>query len=591
MINLRRLIGGDREEEVNPQVTAGGRDLRDSLAAVDELRVNQNDVEVPGVGVMRLWWVEDFPPVLHRSVVEQLLNFPGQLHHSFLVEPMDVREAVKAIKSARMLMRTAQALQKKADVLEDYRLSQGVAAIEEDLAKLQLSNIPPKKILWVMAMGALDYDELEYKSRRLKEIFERSGLQVRTATFRQLEALQSLLPQGFNALGERRNVWLDNVAGLCPFGNWGLVEETGLPVGINRVSGEWVILDDFAEQNPNMIIIGEQRSGKSVYLKVKILWARARGWRVFVVDREGEFEKLVKKLGGAYFDMGLQSEHTLNVMDVNPRSPYGFDETLQNVLAFLDLACGELSPREENLVTDAFITVMGEAGIERERPETWSNTPPVLADLYGQIQAQGTSHALDLAARMKQYAVGLYREAFSRHTSVPPGDLVAFGLKNVPERMRPLRVHQILSYIWARVLSEMKPTLILVDEAWDWLQNPQAVRGLEKMARRFPKRYGGLQLATQHASDLAGSSAAEVIRDTAAFALFFHQKPSAAKQLASVFSLKRADLDELASLGQGEALLYARGRILPVYIAVPRRWWKEITTSPRELLEIEGENV
>jgi len=585
MLGFLRSLWGKEE------ILIGERDLIDQLAVVDELDVEKDFIVIPGKGVIRFWWVEDFPPQLSREVVEQILTFPGQLHHSLIVEPMDPAEALRAIKSARMLMRTTQALQRKADVLADYRVEMGAQEVEEDLAKLQLSNIPPKKLLWVMAMAALDPEELDYKSKRLEELLLISGLRAHRATFRQLQALQCLLPQGYNALGEKRNVWLDNVAGLFPFGNWGLEEPRGLPVGIHRVTGEWIILDDFAEENPNMLIIGEQRSGKSVFLKVKILYARARGWRVFIVDREGEYKRLVERLEGAYFDLGLKSEHSLNILDVNPFSPEGFDETLHSLLAFLDLACGKLTPLEENIAIDAFLTIMDAAGIKRDDPSTWKRTPPVLADLYGQIQAMGSPHALDLAERLKQYAVGIYREAFSCHTNVPPGDLVAFGLRDVPERMRPLRIFQVLSYIWARVLSEMKPTLVLVDEAWDWLRNPQAVRGLEEIARRFPKRYGGLQLATQHAGDLASSKAAEVIRDTAAYVLLFHQRPSAAKRLAEVFPLRPQDINELQALGKGEGLLIARRRVIPIYVPVPPNWWPELTTSPREILAMEENNV
>jgi len=85
------------------------------------------------------------------------------------------------------------------------------------------------------------------------------------------------------------------------------------------------------------------------------------------------------------------------------------------------------------------------------------------------------------------------------------------------------------------------PTLVVVDEAWHWLRYPQAAAELEEMARRFRKRYGGLQLGTQHIYDLDSSGSAQVIRDTADLALLFRQRGSATGAVSRLFELNELE--------------------------------------------------
>ncbi|MEM1551083.1 MAG: hypothetical protein QW687_02310 [Candidatus Hadarchaeales archaeon] len=558
----------------------GERDLKDMLGTVDFIEENRDYIRI-GDKYLRLIFIQDYPRYLSRRVVEALFNFPGGLYHSIIVRPQSVREAMERIRSRRMFLRTIRALRHGKGMVEDYGLEKGVEGVEEDIRELQRGETFPAEVLWVIGVSALDPEELEQKCKKIDEIFARSGITGIVAVYRQLKAFESLLPQGYNALGEFRNVWKDSVAGLYPFGEWGLFE-MGLPVGINRIGGEWVILDDWKDQNPNMVIVGEQRSGKSVYLKVKIAFAVARGdIDVYVIDPEGEYRKICDFLGGVYLDMGLKSEHRINIMDINSQSPEGFTEMVNNVLSFLEICCGGLSPQERNLVINSTVAIMEKAGIYKDYRETWEKTPPVLADLYAQILAEGTSLARELAARFQQYATGIYSEAFNCHTSMPDSPFMVFGVNNVPRNLRPLRIFQILSCIWSRTTKGRK-TLVIVDEAWDWLSVPGASGGLEEIARRFPKRGGGLQLATQHGGDLARTKSAEVIRDTAAHFLLFHQKPQAAQNLRGVIPLREELLNELPSLSPGEGILISRGKIIPVYVVIPPFLREIVSTTPGE---------
>jgi len=123
----------------------------------------------------------------------------------------------------------------------------------------------------------------------------------------------------------------------------------------------------------------------------------------------------------------------------------------------------------------------------------------VLSDLYAALHTDERREAQDLADRLQTLAEGVYAPAFSQHTNVNArSPLVVFGLKNVHPDLQALRMRQVHTFIWANVLSKLQPTLVVVDEAWRWLEHPGAAHDLAEMARRFRKRNAGVHLATQH---------------------------------------------------------------------------------------------
>ena len=173
---------------------------------------------------------------------------------------------------------------------------------------------------------------------------------------------------------------------------------------------------------------------------------------------------------------------------------------------------------------------MADIGITQEIRSSWRKgigQMPVLSDLYTALLVEEHKAARDVAARLKEYAVGMYANAFNARTTINPrSPLVVFDVSHVRnEALKALRMRQIVTFIWSRMLRGDAPTLVVVDEAWHWLRHPQAAAELEEMARRFRKRYGGLQLGTQHIYDLESSGSAQVIRETGDIGALFWRQP------------------------------------------------------------------
>ncbi len=562
----------------------GARDLVDHLAPA-AMKIESDRIHLIGEGWVRVWFVEDLPPNIGRGSLDTIYDFPGEVRVSLLTRPLDKSAVREHLRQRRTTLYAENMTRTQQGRLPDFTAQDELAETETTLRDIESSHLPPLELLWTIALYGRTEEELEELSRRLEDYLLDANLRFYRASLRQEDGLYSVQPFGVNYLGHGRNITTSALAGMFPFARRLQADAMGIPYGIDRTTGAWVIVNDFALPNSNLLIVGEQGSGKSMFLKYKATWAVLLGMRCYILDLEGEFEAMCRALNGSYLDMALTSPHHMNILDLNPEDPDAWLNGMQDVLAWLEIALGTLTHKERNVILiPTYERVMRQAGIQPDDPSTWRKTPPVLRDLYDALrQGDERREAQDLADRLQTLAEGVYASAFSQHTNVNPrSPLVVFGLKNVHADLQALRMRQVHTFIWANVLSKMQPTLVIVDEAWRWLEHPGAAHDLAEMARRFRKRNAGVHLATQHGGDLSASQQAVVIRDTAALTVLFRQTAASIPSVASLFGLNEVEARELLTLDRGESVLLLGPNHIPLYTVIPPDWYPLWTTDPQD---------
>ncbi len=598
-----RLLGGGeqesegagkqgREEKHSPTrpltqtstpLHTGTRDLVDHLAPA-AMKIESDRIHLVGEGWVRVWFVEDLPPNVGRGSLDSIYDFPGEVRVSLLTRPLDKSAVREHLRQRRTTLYAENLTRTQQGRLPDFTAQDELAETEATLRDIESSHLPPLELLWTIAVYSRTEEELEELSRRLEDHLLDANLRFYRASLRQEDGLYSVQPFGVNYLGHGRNITTSALAGMFPFARRLQADAQGIPYGIDRTTGAWVIVNDFTLPNSNLLIVGEQGSGKSMFLKYKATWAVLLGMRCYILDLEGEFESMCRALNGTYLDLALTSPHHMNVLDLNPEDPDAWFNGMQDALAWLEIALGTLTHKERNVILiPAYERIMREAGIKPDDSTTWHTQPPVLSDLYAALRTDERREAQDLADRLQTLAEGVYAPAFSQHTNVNPrSSLVVFGLKNVHADMQALRMRQVHTFIWANVLSKLQPTLVVVDEAWRWLEHPGAAHDLAEMARRFRKRNAGVHLATQHGGDLSASQQAVVIRDTAALTILFRQTAASVPSVASLFGLNEVEARELLTLDRGESVLLIGPNHIPLYTVIPPDWYPLWTTDPRD---------
>ncbi|MFC7106928.1 ATP-binding protein [Nonomuraea rubra] len=147
-----------------------------------------------------------------------------------------------------------------------------------------------------------------------------------------------------------------------------------------------------------------------------------------------------------------------------------------------------------------------------------------------------------------------------------------------------------LDAIWRRVANprDRKKRLVVVDEAWLLMKEPEGARFLFRMAKAARKHWAGLAVVTQDAADLLGSELGQAVVANAASQVLLRQAPQAIGAVGDAFDLTDGERQFLLTAERGEALLVA-GPACRTALSIVSSPAEAIlvTTDPKVLAELE----
>ncbi len=544
----------------------------------------------------RVWYVADYPPTLSFAYWRDLMDYPANVRLVMHVMSLDPRLIHQPLRHEYTQLQAGMLARQQRGQIPDYAEAATAAEVSDMLEAIEVRREPFYNLTLLYLLMANSREELERHSQVIEDLFKDAGLKAFRASALQEPGLHSVLPYGKPLINKPRNMNAQALAGMFPFDGRSYTDAKGVCYGVNRANNTVVVVDDFAQENYNMLILGIQGAGKSMLLKWKIEQALTQGVRCFVIDLEGEFQPLCDDLGGTYMDMALTSSAKMNVLDVDRTSRETMQDSYSDFMGWLSVACGGLTQAEFNVAERGYVEALKRKGIaQNSSAKSRPKTPPILSDWYAIIQeTEGDDpDARNLLAKAYTYAVGMQREAFDCQTNVQlDNPLVVFSLKMVTdERLRVARIRQIQSFLWSNILRDLTPTMIVVDEAWHLMRDSWTAQDLEAIARRGRKKYVGLTLATQYAEDFLSNPQARAIVSTAAMTVLMRQKPSSAAHLQALFALSGAEVRDLMVMTPGQAILMTGQFKAPLQVIIPESRYPLYTTKPQEVLEIQKKSM
>ncbi|MEP7200762.1 MAG: hypothetical protein ABI874_13150, partial [Chloroflexota bacterium] len=540
----------------------------------------------------RIWYIVDYPNTLSPLYWRDLMDYPANVRLVMHVTPLDARLIHQPLRHEYTQLQAGMLARQQRGQIPDFAEAATANEVGDMLEAIEVRREPFYNLTLLYMVMATSRDELERHSQAIEDLYKDAGLKAFRASALQEPCLHSVLPYGKAFVNKPRNMNAQALAGMFPFDGRSYADTKGIFYGINRANNTVVVVDDFAQENYNMLVLGIQGAGKSMLLKWKTEQALVQGVRCFVIDLEGEFKPMCDDLGGTYMDMALTSNAQMNVMDVDCASRETMQDSYTDFMGWLSVACGGLTQAEFNVAERGYVEVLKRHGIDKDDPaSSHDQTPPTLSEWYATVkQTEGKdTDARSLLAKAYTYAVGMQREAFDCQTNVQlDNPLVVFGLKTVTdERLRVARIRQIQSFLWSNILRDLKPTMIVVDEAWHLMREPWTAQDLEAMARRGRKKYVGLTLATQYAEDFLSNPHARAIVSTAAMTVLMRQKPSSVAHLQALFALSGAEVRDLMVMTPGQAILTTGQFKVPIQVIIPESRYPLYTTKPQEVLELQ----
>ncbi len=538
-----------------------------------------------GDGVCRSFAVVGYPREVGYGWLAPLLEHPGRLDVALHIEP--VRNDLAAERLRRQQARLESA--RRVDAAKGRLSDPGIEVAAQDAAELsgRLARGQAKlfRLGLYLTVHATDPDALEAECARVKALVSSLLLDAVPATFRSLQGFVTTLPVGIDNLSMRRTLDTDAVAAAFPFSGVDLAGAGGVLYGTTLGGSGLVCWDRFALDNHNSVILARSGAGKSYLAKLEALRSLYDGVEVFVVDPEDEYRRLAHAVGGAYLHLGASGVR-LNPFDLAP----GPDPLTRRALFIHTLVAVLLGEKPDPAATAALdrgvLAAYAAVGITAD-PRTHARPAPVLADLTKALEADPDPVAKTLSARLTPFVTGSYRQLFCGPTTTrPEGHLVVISLRDLPDELKAAGTLLTLDAVWRRVAdpTTRKRRLVVVDEAWLLMRDPEGAKFLFKAAKSARKHWAGLTVVTQDAADLLGSDLGQAVVANAATQILLRQAPQAIEAVGDAFGLSDGERAFLVSARRGEGLLStaAHERVGFCALASPAEH-DLVTSSPAEL--------
>ena len=466
--------------------------------------------------------------------------------------------------------------------LEDKAAEAETAQLGDALRELEVDGLPFGEHALSVVLRGEDAARIEAARPELLRIAAAADARFHRETYNGLNAWFAMAPGNHERQLRRTYVSAAVAADLAPL--WSVPE--GSPRD-EHLGDEHLAVFETARRTPyyfaahagdiaHALVVGATGSGKSFLLNFLLAQARKYDPRVCILDLGGSYRHLTELVGGAYLDLGPGADGPGCRLN-----PFRALQPTADNLQFLE-AFARMLLEIEGMACDA-----------RDR-----------AELRAQIRAV---YELEPAARTLSSLAGLL-PARLRAPLGPwteggvwggvfdnPDDTLELadwqvldlaGAAGKPELARALLfylLHRLADAIAAPAeLARWK--LLVVDEAWRFLADPQIGAYLAEGLKTWRKCNAGVILATQSPADAARSaSLCRTVAESCLTKVFLANPELDPSDYAEAFGLRPAEAEAIRALvPKRQLLLHRPGSAHVLELSVDARSYWLYTTNPVE---------
>ncbi len=572
------------EESTVPQLTI------EDVIAPGELEVDFNHLRIDN-RFFRTYFVSNYPRFVEPNWLEPVISFDHSLLISMFIYPSQSAGVLDELKRKIAEM--------EATIQTDFERGRAIdPAVEvalEDAKGLQEQLVKGVERFFQFALyitvPAQSMEELNNTSKLIESTLASLSMTAKAATLQMEDGFKSTLPQGTDLLNLNHNMDTTSLATTFPFASSELTANEGIMYGINEHNDSLILFDRFSLENANSVVFAKSGAGKSYLVKLEALRSLMFGTEIIVIDPEQEYLPLTQAVGGEFINFSASSPIKINPFDLNTKLSPGENELGRKILSlttFLKLVLGNLSANEAAILDRSLKQTYALKGINDD-PKTQGRTPPLMEDLYKVLIGMEEPSALELAARLERFVKGSLTGIFSAYSNVEISNaFTVFSVRDLPDQLRPLAIHMILDYVWTKIRSRLKKRILIVDEAWYLMRNPDSADFLVDMAKRARKYYLGLTTITQDVEDFLTTERGKEIISNSSIQTLLKQAPASIDLLAQVFNLSEGEQRLLLSEGVGEGLFFAGNTHVAMKVVASPQEHQLITSNPKELLARES---
>ena len=492
----------------------------------------------------------------------------------------------------------------------------------------------------VSTLFAYSMQDLERLTKLLSNEMSKSLVSIKSAWAMQEDAFKTCLPLMENTVQKKQIFDRPSMGTVFPFLTSEVGHPTGVPLGINKQTGEPILFDNFHPSltNYNMVIFAKSGAGKSVTMKTLISRSSVlMGIESLALDAEGEYYAVAEALGGINVIVSPNSSTIINVFDIEverakdaitgrEREVLNIENKVEDVTqALMTMAKGSTKTEQVNELTKQIISESVAAeyaalGITSDPMSLYENgrnvgsfgrkkkLMPTIGSWYKRLEHMAQEndnedyrfHYSYLLKVMKQYIREFggqmaYFDGQSTFELLDGAPFINIDISQLEERFaRPLAQQILLSWIWEKYVkknsedrTKAKQKRVLVDEAWMLLPYPEAVDFLNKMARRARKRNVSLAIISQRFQDFYEKPEAQAVLTSSDTKLFLAQDKSEIQYLKEVFKLSDGEAGFLINCLKGEGLLKVGGETAILQITPTQKEFEFVETNINKMVRMQ----
>ena len=550
-----------------------------------------------------------YPKMISPGFLSNLTSIPGvKIVIKHLPLPFSVINKMINKEIADMKVR----YQEEHDVTMQEKIRQDYESLEQFIKQLAASQAKIWDFQMHLMVTADSEDELTTKKLQLKNYLEAMDMRAIPLRFEQEKVLKSMLPIFPKQDIEERigtPIPSPTLAAMYPY-VFDSIKDPGLStlLGVD-FSGGVILFNQFLYQiqkehnrnNANMIILGTSGSGKSTAAKLMLRSHIRNGYKMVLIDPEGELEDMTRLYGGDFIDLGKGGEFGMInplevIMDADEeelKQGMGYavlTRSLQTVKAFMKYYDPSITEDVLNIFSEMVQETYKRFGIDFNVDFTHftSKDYPTFKDVYATVRGKITampdqSKERDILEQLELKLRPLIRELrfyFDGTTTISPkSNFIVFNIRelmNADENIRNALFFNVLKYAWSLTLDSSINTVLTVDEAHVLLSgiNTLGADFLAQIQRRARKYNTGTIIITQQPTDFSDPSVitqGKAIFDNASYYLIMGLKKQAVEDLAKLIDLNDNEKESIKGYNQGEALFVCGSKRMRINVVVTQQ--------------------
>ncbi|PIR79002.1 MAG: hypothetical protein COX79_04100 [Candidatus Levybacteria bacterium CG_4_10_14_0_2_um_filter_36_16] len=562
-----------------------------SVSLVDIISPSSVEVDFKHIRVgdrfYRTFFVVDYPRQVSPNWLSILIDYKETMNTSMFIYPIESKDVLTNLKRKIAEMEATLESDAEQGLQPDPKINaalEDAVALREELAR-GLERFFQFGLY--ITLSAENVSELDIKTKELTSLLSSNLLVIKAATLQMEDGYKTTLPTGSDRLFITRNMDTTSLASTFPFTSYEISHPNGILYGINTLNSSLAIVDRFSFENANEVVFGKSGSGKSFLVKLEVLRQMMFDVEILIIDPEDEYRALCHSLDGEYISFSKSSE-----VKINPFALLSDDMTeaqlgikILSLHGLLKTMLGEMSPTQEAILDRAIVLSYKQKGITPD-PATYKNEPPILEDLYKTLLNMEEPEAKDLAFRLEKFVKGGFAGLFNQQTNYDvKNQLTVFSIKQLEDVLRPIAMHVILDFIWNRVRTKLKKRLLIVDEAWYLMKNPDSASFLQGIAKRARKYYLGVTTLTQDIEDFLANDYGKAILSSSSIQILLKQNSSEVETLGKALFLSEGEKQFLLTAQVGEGLLFAGQNHITAQFAASKFEYDLITSKPQDILQ------